>query len=89
MCLAIPGQILELCDAERQVAVVEISGVRRRVNVQLLEEEPLGPGDWVLVHVGFAMSRISQEEAMDQLRLLTALGETEEALRELESSTPQ
>lgn len=86
MCLAIPGQVLELCDGQRQLAVVEISGVRRKVNVQLLEEEGLGPGDWVLVHVGFAMSRISAEEALEQLRLLTLLGETEEAVREIESS---
>jgi hydrogenase expression/formation protein HypC len=88
MCLAIPGQILELCDDQRQVALVEISGVRRRVNVQLLEEEPLGPGDWVLIHVGFAMSKISAQDAEEQLRLLTALGETEQAIRELEGSQP-
>jgi hydrogenase expression/formation protein HypC len=88
MCLAIPGQILELCDDQRQVALVEISGVRRKVNVQLLEEEPLGPGDWVLIHVGFAMSKISAQDAEEQLRLLTALGEAEQALLELESSQP-
>ena len=86
MCLAIPGQILELCDDQRQLALVEISGVRRKVNVQLLEEEPLGPGDWVLIHVGFAMSKISAEEALEQIRLLVMLGESEEAIRELESS---
>ena len=88
MCLAIPGQILELCADQPQLAVVEISGVRRRVNVQLLEEEvpALGPGDWVLIHVGFAMSKISSEQALEQIRLLAMLGETEEAMRELESS---
>jgi hydrogenase expression/formation protein HypC len=86
MCLAIPGQIVELCDEERRVALVEITGVRRRVNVELLEGEPLGPGDWVLIHVGFAMSRISAEEATEQIRLLTMLGEAEEAIREIESS---
>ena len=86
MCLAIPGQILELCDDKRQLAIVEISGVRRKVNVQLLEEEPLGPGDWVLIHVGFAMSKISSEQALEQIRLLAMLGESEEAMRELERS---
>jgi len=86
MCLAIPGQILELCDDQRRVAIVEISGVRRKVNVQLLEEEPLGPGDWVLIHVGFAMSKIGAEQALEQIRLLAMLGESEEAIRELEST---
>ena len=86
MCLAIPGQILELCDDRRQLALVDISGVRRKINVQLLEEEPLGPGDWVLIHVGFAMSKISAEEALEQIRLLAMLGESEEAMRELEGT---
>ena len=86
MCLAIPGRILELCDDKHQLAIVDISGVRRKINVQLLEEEPLGPGDWVLIHVGFAMSKISAEEALEQLRLLAMLGESEEAMRELEGS---
>ena len=86
MCLAIPGQIVELCDDKRQLALVDISGVRRKINVQLLEEEPLGPGDWVLIHVGFAMSKISAEQALEQIRLLAMLGESEEAMRELEGS---
>jgi hydrogenase expression/formation protein HypC len=86
MCLAVPGQILALCDDRKQLAIVEISGVRRKVNVQLLEEEPLGPGDWVLSHVGFAMSKISEEQALEQIRLLAMLGESDEAMRELESS---
>jgi hydrogenase expression/formation protein HypC len=86
MCLAVPGQILELCDDRKQLAIVEISGVRRKVNVQLLEEEPLGPGDWVLIHVGFAMSKISERQALEQIRLLAMLGESEEAMRGLESS---
>ena len=85
MCLAIPGRILELCDDQRQVALIEISGVRRKVNIELLEEEPLEVGDCVLIHVGFAMSKISPQEALEQLRLLAMLGETEEAMRELAS----
>ena len=88
MCLAIPGQILELCDDKKQLAIVDISGVRRKINVQLLEEEPLGPGDWVLIHVGFAMSKISAEQALEQIRLLAMLGESEEAMLELERSSP-
>ena len=87
MCLAIPGQILELCDDQRQLAIVDISGVRRKINVHLLEDEPLGPGDWVLIHVGFAMSKISAEQALEQIRLLAMLGESEEAMQELESSS--
>jgi hydrogenase expression/formation protein HypC len=86
MCLAIPGRILELCADQKELAIVDISGVRRKINVQLLEEEPLGPGDWVLIHVGFAMSKISEEQALEQLRLLAMLGESEEAMLELESS---
>ena len=85
MCLAIPGRIVEMCDDQKQLAIVDISGVRRKINVQLLEEEPLGVGDWVLIHVGFAMSKISEEQASEQLRLLAMLGESEEAMRELES----
>ena len=84
MCLAIPGQVLELCADHPHLAVVEVSKVRRRVNVGLLEDEPLVVGDWVLIHVGFAMSRISEEAAQEQLRLLAMLGEDEQAMRELE-----
>jgi hydrogenase expression/formation protein HypC len=87
MCLAIPGRILEFCDQRRQFANVEISGIRRKINVDLLEGEPLGPGDWVLIHVGFAMSKISAEQAAEQIRLLEMLGESEEAIRELGSSS--
>ncbi len=82
MCLAIPGQIVEIAD-DRHVAKVEVSGVRRQVNVALLDDE-LAPGDWVLIHVGFAMSRISAEQAEEQMRLLRMLGEDAEAMAELE-----
>jgi hydrogenase expression/formation protein HypC len=83
MCLAIPGQIVSL-GPEPHLAVVEVSKVRRKVNVDLLRDEPLEVGDWVLIHVGFAMSRISDSEATEQLRLLAMLGEDEAAMRELE-----
>lgn len=83
MCLAIPGRIVELAD--EHLALVEVSSVRRKVNVDLLRDEPLAIGDWVLIHVGFAMSRISEAQAAEQLRLLAMLGENEEAMRELEA----
>jgi hydrogenase expression/formation protein HypC len=83
MCLAMPGQIVSL-GPEPHLAVIEVSKVRRTVNVDLLKDEALAVGDWVLIHVGFAMSRISDAEAVEQLRLLAMLGEDEEAMRELE-----
>ena len=83
MCLAIPGQVVAL-GPESHLAVVEVSKVRRKVNIDLLKDEPLGLGDWVLIHVGFAMAKISDAEAVEQLRLLAMLGEDEEAMRELE-----
>jgi hydrogenase expression/formation protein HypC len=83
MCLAIPGQIIEL-GSEPHLATVEVSAVRRKVNIDLLRDEPLSVGDWVLIHVGFAMSRISGEQADEQLRLLRMLGEDIQAMEELE-----
>jgi hydrogenase expression/formation protein HypC len=84
MCLAIPGQIVELLDERENLALVEVGGVRRKIDVGLLEEDPAGPGDWVLIHVGFAMSRISEREATDQMRILAMLGESEAAMQEIE-----
>jgi hydrogenase expression/formation protein HypC len=84
MCLAIPGRVVEFHDVERHLAVVDVSGVRRKVNVDLLQDEPPVPGDWVLIHVGFAMSKISEEHAREQLRLLAMLGEDRQAMQELE-----
>ena len=82
MCLAIPGRIVEFAD--EHLALVEVSAVRRKVNVDLLRDEPLAIGDWILIHVGFAMSRISESQAAEQLRLLAMLGENEDAMRELD-----
>lgn len=84
MCLAIPGKIVQFQDEFRHFATVEVSGVRRQVNMDLLAEEPLKPGDWVLIHVGFAMSKIGEQEAQEQLEFMTMLGEAEAALEELE-----
>jgi len=82
MCLAIPGQIVELVPGGH-LATVEVSKVRRTINVDLLEPTP-EPGEWVLIHVGFAMSRISDAQAAEQLRLLAMLGEDAQAMEELE-----
>lgn len=75
MCLGIPGQIIELVDEANQIAKVEVSGVRRTINVALLADEGIGPGDWVLIHVGFAMSKIDEQEAHETLRVLREMGE--------------
>jgi hydrogenase expression/formation protein HypC len=82
MCLAIPGQIVELLRDPPTGAVVDVVGVRRRIDVGLLQDQPPVPGDWVLIHVGFAMSKISESEARDQVEMLRKLGETEAAAQE-------
>ena len=84
MCLAIPGKIVELLDGERDTAVIDVLGVRRRIDLGLLADNPPIKGDWVLIHVGFAMSKISEVDALDQLRMLTELGEQESALEEVQ-----
>ena len=89
MCLAIPGQIVELVDPENQLARVDVVGVRRTINVSLLDDEQGGarPGDWVLIHVGFALSKVDEEEAQATLRLLEQMGaEYEQELSELRAS---
>jgi len=83
MCLAIPGRVVSM-GPEPHLAVVEVSKVRRQINVDLLKDAALAVGDWVLIHVGFAMTKISDAEAVEQLRLLAMLGEDEQAMRELE-----
>lgn len=70
MCLGIPGQIVEFTDEQKFFAKVDVSGVKRNVNTALLAEDGLQPGDWVLVHVGFAMSKLDEEEARKTLELL-------------------
>jgi hydrogenase expression/formation protein HypC len=83
MCLAIPGQVVELLDEALALAQVEIVGVRRTVNVGLLEGGA-APGDWVLVHVGFALSRIDEREARATLALLREMGrDFDDAVAEL------
>ena len=85
MCLAIPGRIIEFVDEPNRLAKVDVAGVRRTVNVGLLDG--VGLGDWVLIHVGFAISQIDEEEAAATLRLLQEMGADYEAeLEELKAS---
>jgi hydrogenase expression/formation protein HypC len=84
MCLAIPGQVVQLFPDQPNSALIEVVGVRRRVDLGLLQDDMPKQGDWVLIHVGFAMSKISEEDALDQMRTLRALGETEAAMQEVQ-----
>lgn len=74
MCLGIPGQLVELSADNDQLARVDVAGVRRMINIGLLEDEVLEPGDWVLIHVGFAMSKIDEAEAELALASLMLMG---------------
>jgi hydrogenase expression/formation protein HypC len=90
MCLAIPGQIVEVVDEDLRLAKVDVAGVQRTVNVGLLDDDADGggrPGDWVLIHVGFAISKVDEEEAAATLRLLEGMGaDYEQELAELRES---
>ncbi|HWE08888.1 MAG TPA: HypC/HybG/HupF family hydrogenase formation chaperone [Solirubrobacteraceae bacterium] len=91
MCLAIPGLVVALVDPVNHIAKVDVVGVRRNINVSLLTGEDggggVGPGDWVLIHVGFAISRIDEAEADATRELLEAMGrEYEQELEELKAS---
>jgi len=83
MCLAIPGKVVELIEGLSNQAVVEVTGVRRRVDLGLLQDDMPVPGDWVLIHVGFAMSKISEQGAEEQMRMLRLLGEDQAAMDEV------
>jgi len=89
MCLAIPGKIVEVVDEANRLARVDVAGVRRTVNIGLLDGDDggVGPGDWVLIHVGFAISHIDEREAAETLSLLEGMGaEYETELEELKAS---
>ena len=90
MCLGIPGQIVEISDPLRKLAVVDVGGVRRTVNIACIvnDEHSVSSclGDWVLVHVGFAMSRIDEAEAAKTLALLTEMGEVQAELDAMRAS---
>ena len=88
MCLGIPGQIVEIRDADNNLALVDVGGVQRVINIAFVVDDDRPPsacvGDWVLVHVGFAMSRIDAEQAAQTLQILIELGEAQaemEAMR--------
>lgn len=74
MCLGIPGQVVELVDDNPHLAKVDVAGVRRLINVGLLEDDPVTLGDWVLIHVGFAMSKIDEAEAERAFEGLQLMG---------------
>jgi hydrogenase expression/formation protein HypC len=89
MCLAIPGQVVEVVNHEHRLAKVDVAGVRRTVNIGLLDVNGggVGPGDWVLIHVGFAISQVDEEEARATRELLERMGEDyERELEELKAS---
>jgi len=84
MCLAIPGRIVEVVDEENRLARVDVAGVRRTVNVSLVDA---GQGDWVLIHVGFALSKVDEEEAHATLGVLREMGDAyEQELEDLKAS---
>jgi hydrogenase expression/formation protein HypC len=90
MCLAIPGQIVDVIDQGNRLAMVDVAGVQRTINIGLLDDDDdggVGPGDWVLIHVGFAMSRVDEDEALATRRQLERMGQDYEAeLEELKAS---
>ena len=83
MCLAIPGQIVQVEGDPSHLALVDVAGVRRKVDLSLLQDNLPVLGDWVLIHVGFAMSKISEADAQEQMRTLRLLGEADAAVREV------
>jgi hydrogenase expression/formation protein HypC len=83
MCLAIPGKIVDIVPDLPHLAMVDVLGVRRRVDLGLLVDQQPQVDDWVLIHVGFAMSKISEEDAAEQMRTLALLGEDTAALEEV------
>ncbi|PAX52496.1 HypC/HybG/HupF family hydrogenase formation chaperone [Brunnivagina elsteri] len=84
MCLGIPGQIIEITDTKKKLAIVNVGGVKRQINIACIVNENHPPesciGDWVLVHVGFAMNRINEEEAAETLQILQELAAAQAAL---------
>lgn len=93
MCLGIPGRIIKIDDAAMNLATVDVGGVKRQINITCIvnDEHPVGScvGDWVLVHVGLAMSRINEEEAALTLQILTELGEAQAELEAVRLSVAE
>jgi hydrogenase expression/formation protein HypC len=87
MCLGIPGEVIEFLPDQSDLARVSVSGVRRVINMALLSDDPPKPGEWVLIHVGFALSKIDEAEAAAALEFLEGIGQAyEEELRALQES---
>lgn len=90
MCLGIPGRIVKIDDATRKLATVDVAGVKRQVNIACIIDEAHPAeacvGDWVLIHVGFAMSRINEAQAAETLKILTELGEAQAEIRAMRTS---
>jgi hydrogenase expression/formation protein HypC len=87
MCLGIPGEVIELMAEHEDLAMVSVEGVKRAVNIGLLRDEDLKPGDWILIHVGFALSKIDESEAKASLDFLVGLGDAySDELRALAAS---
>ena len=86
MCLGIPGQIVEITDEARLMAMADVSGVKREVSLAPVSDRPLADlvGEWVLIHVGFAMAVIDEDEAAETLEARRGLGEAQEALEAME-----
>jgi hydrogenase expression/formation protein HypC len=74
MCLGIPGEVIELHPEQSDLAKVDVSGVRRMINIGLLTDDPPVPGEWVLIHVGFALSKIDEHEAAAAMEFLEGIG---------------
>ncbi|MFB9981691.1 HypC/HybG/HupF family hydrogenase formation chaperone [Mesorhizobium newzealandense] len=91
MCLGIPGRIVKIDDHLKKLATVDVSGVRRQVNIACIVNETHSVddcvGDWVLIHVGFAMSRIDEHEAAETLKILTELGEVQAEMESMRLSS--
>ena len=86
MCLAIPGKIVEIVDEENSIAKVEVGGVRRNVNVGMLDREEASVGNYVLIHVGFAMTKIDEEEAKETLRVLEEIGQYQDEFEQFKTT---
>jgi hydrogenase expression/formation protein HypC len=87
MCLGIPGEVIEIMSDRPDLARVNVSGVRRAINIGLLEKEDVKPGDWILIHVGFALSKIDETEAKAALEFLESIGKAyEDEIKALQES---
>jgi hydrogenase expression/formation protein HypC len=93
MCLGIPGRIIKIDDVAKKLATVDVGGVKRQVNIACIVDEEHSVsscvGDWVLIHVGFAMSRIDEAEAAESLKILTELGEAQAEIEAMGQSAAQ